>query len=130
MPGSVTFEYDEARNIVFVEDDWDVKTRQDVDEFFGFFYDYFGKHPRTVYMLAHIDKLLVHAEIADYYAEKARDITHNYLLGFARWGTDNWARMTVRTTSSKANMAPRIYATREEGIAAIEAEKRAAANRA
>jgi hypothetical protein len=122
MPGKVNFEYDPIHNIVFTDDTWEIKSIQDVDDFFALYYDYFGRLGKKIYMISHIDNLLVRGEVSDYYAEKARDITAKFLLGFARWGTNSWARMTVRTTALKANMAPQIFATRAEAIAAITAQ--------
>jgi hypothetical protein len=70
----------------------------------------------------------VHADIAEYYGEAARGAVSEYLLGYARWGADDWARMTVRTTSLKAKMVPRIHSTREEAIQAIEKMKKSTEN--
>lgn len=123
MPGKVIFEYDENLNIVFTEDHWEIKTKQDVDEFFAEYQRYFEKLGKKVYMISNIDNLLVHAEIAEYYGEVAKRTVADYLLGFARYGTKDWARMTVRTTSLKAKFPPNIYNTREEAIQAIEKQK-------
>lgn len=123
MPGKVIFEYDEKLNIVFTEDHWEIKTKQDVDEFFAEYQKYFQKIGKKVYMISNIDNLLVHAEVADYYGEVAKNTVVIYLLGFARYGTKDWARMTVRTTSLKAKFPPNIYSTREEAIQAIEQQK-------
>ncbi|MEO0137157.1 MAG: hypothetical protein ABIL39_06915 [candidate division WOR-3 bacterium] len=123
MEKKVLFEYDEKLNIVFTEDHWEIKTKQDVDEFFAEYQNYFQKLGKKVYMISNIDNLLVHAEIADYYGEVAKNTVAKYLLGFARYGTKDWARMTVRTTSLKAKFPPNIYNTREEAIAAIEKQK-------
>jgi hypothetical protein len=124
MPGSVTFEYDAEKNIVFTEDNWDVKTREDVDAFFTEYEKFFSKLGKKVYMISHIDNLLVHAKIADYYGETARSTVGHFLLGFARWGSNDWARMTVRTTSLKAKLTPNIYDTRDAAIQAIEDMKK------
>jgi len=36
-------------------------------------------------MVAHIDDLVIHAEIAEYYGEAARKATTERLLGLATW---------------------------------------------
>ncbi|MGB9721767.1 MAG: hypothetical protein ACPL28_09855 [bacterium] len=123
MPGKVLFEYDEILNIVFTEDHWEIQTKQDVDEFFAEYQNYFQKLGKKVYMISNIDDLLVHAEVADYYGEVAKNTVAIFLLGFARYGTKDWARMTVRTTSLKARFSPNIYSSREEAIKAIEKQK-------
>jgi hypothetical protein len=120
MPGKVDFEYDSARNILFTEDQWEIRTNEDVDDFFEEYRKYFEELNKKVYMVSHIDGLLVHADIAEYYGEMARKTVYDYLLGYARWGANDWARMTVRTTSLKAKMEPHIYSTREEAARAIE----------
>lgn len=120
MAGNVIFKYDPERNIVFTEDHWEIKTREDVDAFFAEYKKFFEKLEKKVYMVSNINGLLVHAPIADYYGETARATVGQYLLGFTRWGTNDWARMTVRTTSLKAKMTPNIYDTCEEAIEAIE----------
>lgn len=120
MASNVNFEYDPERNIVFTEDKWEIKTKEDVDAFFAEYQKFFEKLGKKVYMVSNINGLLVHAPIAEYYGETSRATVGQYLLGFARWGTNDWARMTVRTTSLKASMTPNIYDTREEAIEAIE----------
>ncbi len=119
MEKKVIFEYDPGLNIVFTDDNWDIKTQDDVDDFFREYKKYFDALNKKIYMVSRIDNLLVHASIAEYYGEMARATVGKYLLGFARWGTNDWARMTVRTTSLKAKMATNIYATREEAIEVI-----------
>jgi hypothetical protein len=124
MSGSVTFEYDADRNILFSEDSWEVKTREDVDAFFAEYQKYFRKLRKKVYLISHIDNLLVRASITEYYGDVARATVGDYVLGFARWGTKDLARLTVRTTSLKAKLTPNIYDTREQAIAAIEEMKK------
>ena len=123
MEPYVKFEYDAKLNIVFTEDHWDVKTKEDVDKFFAEYKKYFTALGKKVYMISDIDHLLVRASIANYYGETARSTVGHFLLGFARYGTNDWARMTVRTTSLKASMTPNIYSSRDEAIAAIEKMK-------
>lgn len=123
MAGHVKFDYDPEKNIVFTEDHWEVKTEKDVDEFFAEHKVFFEKLGKKVYMISNIDGLLVHASIADYYGETARTTVGKYLLGFARYGNNEWARMTVRTTSLKVKMMANIYDTRESAIEAIEKMK-------
>lgn len=126
MAGYVKFEYDAEKNIVFTEDHWEINAKQDVDDFFAEYKRFFEDLGEKVYMVSNIDNLLVRPEIAEYYGETARSTVGNYLLGFSRWGTNDWARMTVRTTSLKAKMTPNIHGTREEAIQAIEKMKESA----
>jgi len=123
MANKVIFEYDRSSKILFVEDHWDVKTKQDVDEFFAEYTRKMSELGEKFWMVAHIDNLIIHAEIAEYYGEAARKATSDLLLGLARWGKDSAARMTVRTTAMKSKMPHNIYSTREEAVQAIEKMK-------
>ena len=124
MSGSVKFEYDQARNIVFTEDHWEIRTREDVDAFFAEYVTYFRALDKKVYMISNIDDLRVHAEVADYYGETARSTVGHYLLGFARYGTKDISRMTVRTSSLKARLPSNIYSNQEAAIQAVEEMKK------
>lgn len=119
MPGHVYFEYDPEKNIVFSEDHWEVKTKQDVDEFFAEYVKYFQKLGKSVYVVSDINNLYVHAVVAEYYGKTARENVEKYVLSYARWGTNDWARLTVRTTSMMASMSPNIYDRREAAVKAI-----------
>jgi hypothetical protein len=125
MRGKVAFEYDPDLNVVFTEDDWQVETREDVEAFFADYDKYFSALGKKVYMISHIDNLLVQAQVADYFGELARAHVYKHLQGFARWGTNSWARMTVRTTSHIAKMTANIYTTREEAIQAVKDMRKA-----
>ncbi len=124
MAGRAIFEYDAEQNIIFTADRWEIKTREDVDEFVREYVKFCSGLGKKVYIISDINNFVIHADVIDYYAEKAGEIINQYLLGFARWGTNNLARMTVRTTSMKAKIAPNIYNTRKEAIQAIEEMKK------
>jgi hypothetical protein len=121
----VDLKYDPELNIVFTLDEGDLKTQEDVDTFFDEYRKFFQELGKKAYMVSNIDNLLVHPEVAEYYGEVARATIADNLLGFARWGTKDWARLTVRTTSLKAKIPPNIYNTKEEAVQAIEAMKTA-----
>jgi len=124
MDISVVFRYDPERNIIFTEDHGEIKTEEDVDEFFAEYIKCFKELGKRVYVVCNIDNLLVHAKIAEYYGEKARTTIDVHMLGLARWGTNDWARMTVRNTSLRVKMMPNIYDTLDEAIQAIEKMKK------
>lgn len=129
MANKVIFEYDRASKILFVEDQWNIKTRQDVDDFFAEYARQISSINEKFWMVAHIDNLIIHAEVAEYYGEVARKATADLLLGLVRWGVDSIARMTLRTTAMKAKMPHGIYASREEAVRAIEKMKTEAAGK-
>lgn len=123
MANKVTFEFDRVSKILFVEDNWDIKTKQDVDDFFAEYTRQIGLIGEKFWMVAHIDHLVIHAEIAEYYGDVARKATTDLLLGLTRWGEDSIARMSLRTTAMKAKMPHSIYSTRNEAVQAIEKMK-------
>ncbi len=123
MPNNVVFDYDRGSKILFVEDHWDIKTKQDVDDFFAEYDRQMKLIGEKFWMVAHIDGLSIHAEIAEYYGEAARKATSDMLLGLARWGTDSVVRMSLRTTAMKSGMPYNIYSSREEALRAIEKMK-------
>jgi len=125
MEPRVVSRYDSARNILFTEDYGDLGTREEVDEFVARYTEILRELERPTYIVSNIDHLRVRAEAAEYYGQRARATVDRYSLGFARWGTDSWARMTVRTTSLKAGMPTKIFDTRDEAVGEIERMKKA-----
>lgn len=116
MKGTVELEYDPERNIVFTVDHWDIKSVEDVDEFFDAHVKFFEKIGRKFYMISHVDDLKIHPSVLEYYGETARRVVGKYLLGFARWSTDELARMAIRTSSIKARLESHMFRTRDEAI--------------
>jgi hypothetical protein len=127
MENKVIFNYDRASQIVFVEDHWDIKTPQDADAFFAEYEKFMRTIREKFWMVAHIDNLIIHAEVAEYYGDRSRKAVSAMLLGLARWGHDSSARMAIRTTAMKSKMPSTIYSSREEATRAIE-EMKAEAN--
>jgi hypothetical protein len=123
MNNHVVFQFDRSSKILYVEDHWDIKTKEDVDAFFAEYQREIDSIKEKFWMVAHIDGLMIHADIAEYYGEAARKATTERLLGLARWGTDSVARMTLRTTAMKSRMPHNIHSSREEAVQAIEKMK-------
>jgi antitoxin component of RelBE/YafQ-DinJ toxin-antitoxin module len=123
MENKVVFNYDRSSQILFVEDHWDVQTVEDVEAFFAEYEQYIRAIKEKFWMIAHIDDLIIHAEVAEYYGERARKATSSMILGLARWGQDSSVRMALRTTAMKSRMPLKIYSSRAEAIRAIEQMK-------
>jgi hypothetical protein len=123
MENKLVFNYDRSAQILFVEDQWDVKTAEDVDAFFAEYERYIRTVKEKFWMVAHIDGLIIHAEVAEYYGERCRKATNSKLLGLARWGQDGSVRMALRTTAMKSGMPSTIYSSRAEAIQGIEQMK-------
>lgn len=116
MKSTVELEYDAERNIVFTVDHWDIKTVEDVVEFFNAHVKFFDKIGKKFYMISNVDGLKIHPSVLEYYGETARRAVGKYLLGFARWSTDELARMAIRTSSIKARLESHMFRTREEAV--------------
>ncbi len=127
MKGYVTLDYDAEKNIVFTIDNWDISSREDVDEFFAEHVKHFEKIGQKFYMISNIDNLVIHASVLEYYGETARKTVGHFLLGFARWGENDVARMGIRTSSMKARLESHIFRTREEAVQYIEEVKKTGA---
>ncbi len=123
MENKISFNYDRAAQILFVEDNWEVKTPADADAFFSQYERFMATIREKFWMVAHIDHLVIHADVAEYYGERARKATNSLILGLARWGTDSAARMAIRTTAMKSRMPVKVYASRDEAIRAIDEMK-------
>ena len=124
MAGQVTFEYDAGRNMVFSEDHAKLETEGQVDAFFDEYRRYWEALGKKSWLVTNIDGLFVAGQVADYYAERSLRTMGKHLLGFARWATDSWARMSVRTTALKAKMPTTIHSSRAEAEAAVEEMRR------
>jgi hypothetical protein len=123
MDIKVDFSYDADRNILFTVDRGEIRTAADIAAFFGQYDRYLEQLGCRVWVVANIDGLNVRGEVAEAYGARAQQTIAGKVLGVSRWGTDSWARMTVRTTSLKANIPPSIHDTRDDAVAAVEAMK-------
>lgn len=126
MAIQVRFEYDARRNIVFTEDCGELASEADVDDFIRQYVTYFERLGTRAYVVSNIDQLVIQGAVAPYYGRRAKETVEAHLLGYARWGTNTWARMSVRTTSSMAKVQANIHSTREEAVRAVEAMQKAA----
>ena len=124
MAGQVVFRYDASRNTVFSEDHAKLETREQVDAFIAEYRAYWDTLGKKCWLVTNIDALFVAGQVADYYAEESRRVMERHLLGYARWATNSWARMSVRTTALKAGMPAIIHSSLEDACAAIDELKR------
>jgi hypothetical protein len=123
---TVRFEYDAARNILFVEDDYEIATESDVDAFLSLYDSELRRIGRKVWIVTSIDGLRVGAKVYDRYGQSLKALAERWYLGLARWGTDPISRMTVRSSSLLAKYEVNIHDTKEQAVAAIEqAQQRA-----
>jgi hypothetical protein len=118
---TVNFEYDKDRNILFADDDFDIKTIDDAESFLGLYSKKLEEIGQKVWLVTSIDGLTVSGKVSGYYGDKLKSLAEQWYLGMARWGTRPESRMTVRMSSLKAKYEVNIHDTREQAVAAIEA---------
>ena len=123
---TVTFQYDQASNILFAVDDYEIANEADVASFLGLYQDQLNKIGVKPYLVVQIDGLLVSAKVDQYYGQRAKEVVERNILGFARYGSNAVSRMSVRTAALKAAFDVNIFATREEAVAAVERIKQQA----
>lgn len=116
---TVKFEYDQKRNILFVVDDYEINTPEDVDAFLGLYSLKFREIGRKVCLVACIDGLKISHKVQDYYGEQVKKLLEGTIICFARYGKDPMARMNVRTSSHKAKYDINIYDTRDQAVEAV-----------
>jgi hypothetical protein len=117
---TVKFEYDQSKNTLFVEDDYVINSEDEVDAFLKLYADKFKEIGRKAYIIACIDGLRINSKVHEYYGRQVKKLLDGSILGFARYGRDPMARMTVRTSSRKVNYDINIYDTKDQAIEAVE----------
>ena len=119
MPGEIKFTFDAGRNILFTEDNFELRTDEDVEEFFRINDEECRKHPGKFYLVSNIDNLKIHAAVIALYGKKGKVLVEKYLAGHARYATDPFARMSIRTAYSKAGVKCSIFEKKEEALRAL-----------
>jgi len=119
MPGQIKFRYDEKRNILFTEDHFEIKSEEDVEEFFRLNEEECRKYPSKFYLVSDINALRIHAKTIASYGRKGKDLQTRYIQGSARYASDPFARMSIRTAYSKAGEMASIFDTKEEALASL-----------
>jgi len=119
MPGEVKFKFDESRNILFTEDNFEIKTEADVETFFRLNEAECSKYPSKFYLVSNINGLKIHAKTITAYGRMGKEMQARYILGCARYASDPFARMSIRTAYSKAGEQAAIYDTKEEALRAL-----------
>jgi hypothetical protein len=119
MPGEVKFRYDEKRNILFTEDNFELKSEADVEEFFRLNEEECRKYPAKFHLVSNINGLRIHAKMIAAYGRKGKELQGRYILGSARYASDPFARMSIRTAYSKAGEMASIFDTQEEALKSL-----------
>jgi hypothetical protein len=119
MPGDIKFEFDENLNVLYTEDNFELKTEQDVEEFFRLNEAECLKHGGKFYLISNVDKLKIHAPVIGLYGVRGKALVDRYLLGHARYAVDPFARMAIRTAYSKAGVKCSIFEKKDEALESL-----------
>ena len=115
---TVKFEYDQERNLLFAEDDFEINTPEEADRFVGIYREQFEKIGRPVHIVARVDGLYINDSVRAYYGDRSRPVSQRWCLTFARYGSTAIGRMNAKFMGRKADFEAGVYQTLEEAVAA------------
>lgn len=116
---TVKFEYDPERNILFAEDDYQVRSPEDAENFFGLYRRELSRIGRRVRLVTKIDGLHIAPHVEAHYGEVARKVSGEWFINFARYGETALSRLGITDAAKKADFVTSIHRTREEAVAAV-----------
>lgn len=120
---TVKFEYDDERNILYADDDYQVRTPEDADSFFELYRRELSRIGRKVHLVTKIDGLHIAPHMEEHYGEVARRVSGEWFINFARYGETALSRLGISDAAKKADFVTSIHRTREEAVAAVLASK-------
>lgn len=116
---TVKFEYDPERNILYADDDFQVRTPEDADSFFEHYRRELSRIGRKVHLVTKIDGLHIAPHIEEHYGEVARKVSGEWFINFARYGETALSRLGITDAAKKADFVTSVHRTREEAVAAV-----------
>lgn len=126
MAWSMTFDYDAQSDVVTAHfTDCVLANEEDVYRWRREVEGHLSKYPGKVDLLIDLDGLVVKLTAGRIFGKERREVLERYTHRSYRFGGDEVTRMFV-LTSGAINGAPvNHYATREEALAALDAEREA-----
>ncbi|QDE65648.1 MULTISPECIES: hypothetical protein [Myxococcus] len=126
MAWNMSFEYDAQNDVVtayftdcILVNEADVlRWRKDVEE-------RLSKYPSRVDLLINLDGLVVKFTAGRVFGKERREVLERYTHRSYRFGGDEMTRMFVLTSGAINGAAVNHYATRDEALAALQAEREA-----
>ncbi|WIG94246.1 hypothetical protein [Myxococcus sp. SDU36] len=126
MAWNMSFEYDAQNDVVtayftdcLLTNEADVlRWRKEVE-------DHLSKYPSKVDLLINLDGLVVKFTAGRVFGKERRDVLERYTHRSYRFGGDEMTRMFVLTSGAINGAAVNHYATRDEALAALQAEREA-----
>ncbi|NVI98757.1 hypothetical protein HV824_11580 [Myxococcus sp. AM009] len=126
MAWNMSFEYDAQNDVVtayftdcLLMNEADVlRWRKEVE-------DHLSKYPSKVDLLINLDGLVVKFTAGRVFGKERRDVLERYTHRSYRFGGDEMTRMFVLTSGAINGAAVNHYATRDEALAALQAEREA-----
>lgn len=116
---TVKFEYDQERNILYADDDYQVRTPEDADIFFDLYRRELSRIGRKVHLVTKIDGLHIAPHLEEHYGEVARKVSGEWFINFARYGETALSRLGITDAAKKADFVTSVHKTREEAVKAV-----------
>jgi len=120
---TVKFEYDPERNILFTDDDYQVRSPEDAENFFDLYRQQLSKIGRKVHLVTKIDGLHIAPHMEGHYGEVARKVSSEWFINFARYGESALSRLGITDAAKKADFVTSVHKTREEAVKAVMASE-------
>lgn len=126
MAWNMSFEYDALNDVVtayftdcvLVSEADVLRWRKEVEE-------HLSKYPSRVDLLINLDGLVVKFTAGRVFGKERREVLERYTHRSYRFGGDEMTRMFVLTSGAINGAAVNHYATRDEALAALQAEREA-----
>ncbi|ABF89784.1 hypothetical protein MXAN_0159 [Myxococcus xanthus DK 1622] len=126
MAWNMSFEYDALNDVVtayftdcvLVSEADVLRWRKEVEE-------HLSKYPPKVDLLINLDGLVVKFTAGRVFGKERREVLERYTHRSYRFGGDEMTRMFVLTSGAINGAAVNHYATRDEALAALQAEREA-----
>ena len=126
MAWNMSFEYDAPNDVVtayftdclLVSEADVLRWRKEVEE-------HLSKYPSKVDLLINLDGLVVKFTSGRVFGKERREVLERYTHRSYRFGGDEMTRMFVLTSGAINGAAVNHYATRDEALAALQAEREA-----
>ncbi|AEI63498.1 hypothetical protein [Corallococcus macrosporus] len=126
MAWNMSFEYDAQNDVVtayftdciLVSEADVLRWRKEVEE-------HLSKYPSKVDLLINLDGLVVKFTAGRVFGKERREVLERYTHRSYRFGGDDMTQMFVLTSGAINGAAVNHYATRDEALAALQAEREA-----
>jgi hypothetical protein len=122
----MSFDYDEVHDVVTANfEDCILNNSLDVARWRTEVEGYLSRYPSKVDLLINLDGLVVKFTAGRIFGKERREVLERYTHRSYRFGGDEMTRMFVLTSGAINGAAVNHYSTRDEALAALQAEREA-----